>query len=74
MICEDCEGGFKHVGWVDGMMHDRHVMVDLVELCPDCIGASHGPRSFKCPTCGAVSYNDHDIRERYCGRCHAWQS
>jgi hypothetical protein len=28
------------------------------------------PPRFTCPLCGAVSYNPHDIRERYCGRCH----
>lgn len=26
--------------------------------------------SIKCPQCGMVSYNPHDIRERYCGNCH----
>ena len=25
---------------------------------------------FKCAKCGAVSYNAHDVAERYCGRCH----
>jgi predicted amidophosphoribosyltransferase len=28
--------------------------------------------SFTCPRCGSVSYNPNDIRERYCGRCHAF--
>jgi len=26
--------------------------------------------SITCPTCGMVSYNHNDIRERYCGHCH----
>ena len=30
------------------------------------------PPSFRCPRCGAVSYNPNDIRERYCGRCHVF--
>jgi hypothetical protein len=30
------------------------------------------PSKFRCPRCGAVSYNPNDIRERYCGRCHAF--
>jgi hypothetical protein len=25
---------------------------------------------FVCPRCGFNSYNPHDFRERYCGRCH----
>ena len=25
---------------------------------------------FRCPQCGAISFNPHDISERYCGRCH----
>lgn len=28
------------------------------------------PVSFKCPICGAISYNPNDARERYCVRCH----
>jgi predicted RNA-binding Zn-ribbon protein involved in translation (DUF1610 family) len=27
---------------------------------------------FRCPRCGAVSYNPHDKAEGYCGRCHAF--
>jgi hypothetical protein len=30
------------------------------------------PPSFVCPHCGAESFNPNDIRERYCGRCHAY--
>ena len=25
--------------------------------------------AFKCPRCGAVSFNPNDLRERYCGAC-----
>lgn len=28
--------------------------------------------SFTCPRCGAESFNPNDIRERYCGHCHAF--
>lgn len=33
---------------------------------------SAAPPSFTCPHCGAVSFNPNDIRERYCGACHAF--
>ena len=29
--------------------------------------------SFTCPSCGAVSHNHNDIRERYCGACHQFK-
>jgi hypothetical protein len=32
------------------------------------------PRSIICPRCGRESFNANDIRERYCGACHAWHS
>jgi hypothetical protein len=28
--------------------------------------------SFTCPRCGRTSYNQNDIRERYCGACRDW--
>ena len=28
--------------------------------------------SITCPRCGRTSYNDNDVRERYCGNCHAF--
>lgn len=31
-----------------------------------------GERVIICPDCGSVSANPNDIREGYCGRCHAW--
>ena len=30
------------------------------------------PPSFTCPRCGRTSYNPHDVRESYCGRCRDW--
>ena len=30
--------------------------------------------AFKCPHCGAVSYNENDEREQYCGNCHNFVS
>jgi hypothetical protein len=35
----------------------------------------HGPipePSFTCPRCKMTSHNPNDIREGYCGSCHAW--
>lgn len=28
--------------------------------------------STRCPTCGRVSHNPNDVRERYCGACHSY--
>lgn len=28
--------------------------------------------SIACPKCGMVSFNPNDVRERYCGACHAF--
>jgi hypothetical protein len=28
--------------------------------------------SFECPRCGAISCHPDDVREGYCGACHAW--
>jgi ribosomal protein S27AE len=28
---------------------------------------------YTCPRCGAVSYNPHDIDQRYCGACHRFE-
>jgi hypothetical protein len=28
--------------------------------------------SITCPVCGMTSYNPNDVREGYCGNCHAW--
>lgn len=30
--------------------------------------------SYTCPTCGAVSHNSNDEREKYCARCHAFEN
>ena len=30
--------------------------------------------SYTCPRCGAVSYNRNDIAQRYCGRCHKFET
>lgn len=30
---------------------------------------NHEP-AIRCLACGATSYNPHDLRNRYCGRCH----
>lgn len=31
-------------------------------------------RVYTCPICGAVSHNLRDVQERYCGRCHMYES
>jgi ribosomal protein L37E len=36
--------------------------------------AREGQPSITCPRCGWTSYNPNDIREGYCGHCHAWTS
>jgi hypothetical protein len=28
--------------------------------------------SFTCPRCDRTSYNEFDVREGFCGACHAW--
>jgi ribosomal protein L37E len=28
--------------------------------------------SFTCPRCGRTSHHPDDVREGYCGACHAW--
>jgi hypothetical protein len=30
--------------------------------------------SITCPTCGRTSWNPNDVRERYCGNCHAYHA
>jgi hypothetical protein len=74
MICPTCRGrGFTPlIGDGDQTPHGP---------CPECHGsgiasccdsAGSATPSFTCPRCGAVSANLNDIRERYCGRCHAF--
>jgi hypothetical protein len=73
VICEACEG--------ERFLRGRDEAGGLMIIpCLECIGgvssccdAPQAQPSFECPSCGAVSYNPNDIRERYCGRCHAWQ-
>lgn len=33
---------------------------------------SDQPRSFTCPDCGMTSYHPEDVRQGYCGNCHAF--
>jgi hypothetical protein len=30
------------------------------------------PDAITCPRCGMTSWNPNDVRERYCGNCHAY--
>jgi len=32
------------------------------------------PVSIRCPRCGRVSYHPEDVRQRYCGACHAFHA
>jgi hypothetical protein len=40
--------------------------------CCDAAGSSGALASFTCPDCGRTSYNLNDVREGYCGFCHAF--
>lgn len=33
-----------------------------------------GHDAIQCLGCGMISYNENDIRERYCGNCHKFGS
>ena len=35
------------------------------------IGTAPRVMLFRCPQCGGTSWNANDLRERYCGHCHA---
>lgn len=35
-------------------------------------GHINGQAYIRCLTCNAVSFNPHDIREKYCGQCHCF--
>jgi hypothetical protein len=41
-----------------------------IEHDPD--RAPDGRLSFTCPVCGRTSRHPDDVREGYCGACHAW--
>lgn len=30
-------------------------------------------RAYKCPQCGMINYNPHDIENKYCGNCHEFE-
>lgn len=32
------------------------------------------PLFIQCPNCGRQSYNENDIREKYCGECHQYHA
>lgn len=36
------------------------------------MGVTASQPSFTCPVCGVVSYSLDDVREGYCGNCHAF--
>jgi hypothetical protein len=40
--------------------------------CEQCGQPLVFPASFVCPRCGAESFNQGDIVNRYCGRCHVF--
>ena len=50
---------------------NRYSLTPNEVAVPDPEAASRFP-SITCPRCGWVSYNLHDIAERYCGHCHDW--
>lgn len=46
--------------------HDRHM------AAREAVGVRPAQDSITCPVCGMTSYNPNDIREGFCGNCHAW--
>ena len=52
-ICRGCDAVQKH----------------RMIICEKCCQPLVFPESFTCPDCGSVSFNIHDISERYCGCC-----
>lgn len=44
----------------------RRVALDIL------IALDH-PLSYICPICEMESFNPNDVRERYCGNCHAFE-
>jgi DnaJ-class molecular chaperone len=69
VICEACHGA----GYVHGAAFSWPCKECNGSGITSCCDAPREQPFFECPSCGAVSYNSNDIRERYCGRCHAWQ-
>jgi hypothetical protein len=62
MICECCHGTGGY--W--------NALLEETRPCIDCNGSGMGSQSFVCPRCQAESFNPNDIREQYCGHCHAF--
>lgn len=38
----------------------------------DCLVGEADQASITCPKCGMRSFHPMDVKEGYCGRCHAW--
>jgi hypothetical protein len=34
------------------------------------VTATDGVKGIKCKACGRISWNPHDVREKYCNHCH----
>jgi DNA-binding PadR family transcriptional regulator len=55
------EDSFRRKGqpipWIDGPGYRIHTHPD-------------GRQSILCKTCGSISLNPNDVREKYCGQCH----
>jgi hypothetical protein len=58
-------------GFADIQGLDQQLLALFQTPLPD-VGSGIRQPSFTCPRCGATSYNPNDIREKYCGSCHAW--
>jgi len=64
-------GGGRILGWLAVLQDEDGSWSEILFGTPVTIERrAAAPPAFRCPSCGAVSYNPHDIRERYCGRCH----
>lgn len=65
--CDDCHRNTRvNVTGTQLVRQRARGFTTLTGQCDDC----RSGRNFKCPRCGAVSWNSNDVREGYCGRCH----
>jgi ribosomal protein S27AE len=54
------------------VLRREHVTVEMIRETRHLLDANELPR-YRCPRCGRVSYNRHDVAERYCGFCHLFE-
>jgi len=59
------------VTW-QGENRDRYRESEFV-IKPRVIWDDQWPAHYRCPHCGAVSFNANDIAHDYCGQCKQWK-